>query len=132
MAQHSLQSRVRRVSCSKGNSASLTLEELEASGHFFCGLVFATSSRERISIERAMGKVSLNRRISLGLLHKPLLSGLAHPNRNNNNKRNSESEQPPPKKQSKAEKQRTKFEKEKEKNKVEVMANGVGRTSPLP
>ena len=96
MAQHSLQSRVRRVSCSKGNSASLTLEELEASGHFFCGLVFATSSRERISIERAMGKVSLNRRISLGLLHKPLLSGLAHSN-SNINKRNSELEQHPPK-----------------------------------
>ena len=89
----------------------MTLEELEAAGQFSWDLVFATSSRERISIEMDMSQVSLNYRISLELLPKPLLSGLAHPDRNN--KRNSELEQPPPKKLPKAEKKRAKVEKRK-------------------
>ena len=72
-----------------------TIGELEAVGQFLRDLVFATSSRERISIERAMNQVSLNRRISSELPPKPLLSGLFHPSRSN--KRNSELEQPPPK-----------------------------------
>ena len=63
----------------KDNQRHLTLEELEAAGQFFWDGVFATSTRERISIEMAMIQLSLNRRIPMELTPKPMLPSLAHP-----------------------------------------------------
>ena len=50
----------------------LTLEELEAPGRFFWGSVFSESSRGGISIEMATSKVSLNRRICMGMAPKTI------------------------------------------------------------
>ena len=73
-------------------------------------------------------QVSLNRRISLELLPKPLLPGpppfviiiiKGILNRNNIRRKNIQKQ-----------KRKIKFEKEKEKNKVKVTANGVGKRPP--
>ena len=53
----------------------LASEELEAVGQFFWGSVFSESSRGRIPIEMAMGKVSLNHRICMELAPKNIYPG---------------------------------------------------------
>ena len=59
----------------KNGQRLLKLEELEAADRYFWDSVSAESSRERIFIEMAMGKVSLNHRISTELAPRAIFSG---------------------------------------------------------
>ena len=65
----------------KGDRRLLILEDLEAAaGQYFWKSAFGTSSQERIAKAKAMAQVSLNHRIPMGLLPKPVPpSHYAHP-----------------------------------------------------
>ena len=59
----------------KDEQRLLTIDELEAVDQYFWEMVFDESSREQISIEKAMSRVSMNYRISMELVPKTVFTG---------------------------------------------------------
>ena len=55
----------------------LTLSEFELAGRYFLETSFSESSREEISIDKAMSRVSMNYRVAMELVPKTAFTGVA-------------------------------------------------------
>ena len=75
LAQRSIQCRIRGISCSIEQSTSVDIGRTRRGGPIFLGNRVWDAQSRKITIAKAMAQVSLNHRVTMELLPKPVLPG---------------------------------------------------------